>query len=246
MPSAVKQTTTFYMPESGLALSRADGGSPLTLSTDEIVRLVRENTSGVPVGFFVGTIERESGGKWNQIDLDYDKDTGEAKIGEETYGLCMVRKSELVRALSLGAVSDAAALDPATNLSAFSRVMNTNMAKLSAAAGARGESPSEFDLMCYMAWAHNAGIGSAVRSVSAYGLDWNAAKARPQNAWFTSRLIPYAEHIARRCADFTSVTDAGEHVAEQGTGTDTGGLRVAVLLAGAWLAYRWFAGLPIV
>ncbi len=224
------------MPVAGALLSSSEGGAPLYLDASEVEAAVRANTSVVPVGFFVGMIERESGGKWNEVDTDYDE-AGEPRTGLDTYGLCQVRKSEFLRALSLGAVSDEAACDPATNLQAFSNLMGTNLAAIRAA------SPDalDFDVWCYLAWSHNAGLGSALKSIATYGLDWEAAKARPQNAWFTTRLIPYAEHIANRVGDFTSYDpQTGGTVSEVGNGTNTMLLRLGLLALIGWGLWRYW------
>lgn len=224
------------MPDRGALLSSSEGGAPLYVSQAELEQLVRDNTSVIPVGWFVGTVERESGRKWNEVDTDYDAD-GNPRTGKDTYGLCQVRKSEFVQALSIGAISDESACDPATNLSAFSNLMGRNLAAIRTAAP---DAP-DFDVWCYLAWSHNAGLGGVLKSIATYGLDWEAAKARPQNDWFRNRLIPYAEHIANRVNDFASNDpQTGEPVAEVGHGTNTLAIRIGVLALCAWGLWRFF------
>jgi hypothetical protein len=221
--STAYQTYKYWMPESGALLSRTEGGAPLYLDIEQLLAVVRANTYGIPVGWFVGMAEREIGGrnvggpfKWNEVAADFNED-GSSK-GGDTYGLFQVRKSAFAASLSLGALSDSAACDPATNAGAFCRRMNANLSAIRLAA----PNASEFDVWCYLAWSHNAGLGDALRSIANYGLDWDAAKSRPQNDWFLDRLIPYAEHIATRATDYP----------DRGTSSDTGALR-SVLFVGA-------------
>jgi hypothetical protein len=226
------QTYRYWMPEQGALLSQSEGGAPLYLDAGQLESIVRANTSGIPVGWFVGMAEREIGGrtvggpfKWNEVASDFDEN-GYSK-GADTYGLFQLRTSTMISALSLGALDDESACDPATNAAAFSRKMGTNLLAIQAAAPG---SPA-FDTWCYLAWSHNAGLGDCLPGIVKYGLDWEAAKTRNgNNAWFQSRLIPYAEHIAQRASDIPDI----------GSGTNTMLPRlafVAFLLWGAWKIY---------
>lgn len=233
MPSLAPQSYAYWMPDRQALVTRAEGGAPLYLDVYQLLDVVRANTSGIPVGWFVGMAEREIGGrtlegpfKWNEVATDYDSE-GDVK-GGDTYGLFQLRKSTFVEVLSSGAISDESACDPAKNAAAFSRKMNNNLLAIRLAA----PSAPDWDVWCYLAWSHNAGLGDVLPSIARYGLDWDAAKARPQNEWFRTRLVPYAEWIANRAADYP----------ELGRGTNTMLPRLAVLALAVFVGWRLWHG----
>lgn len=234
----VKQTTTYH------------GGSPIRLDEATMAQYARAYGFGVPVGFLVGMAKRESNWTVNQIDLDYDKDTGDAKTGQETYGLCMVRRSEAIGALSLTAIDTDGLLDPSTNI----KVMSTMLARFRTALSAVAQDGyAEDDMLRYLCWAHNAGLGQALKSVRTYGLDWPALEARnyanPGNGYMTTRMIPYANDVLSYVKKYTTVTvdeETGqpEETYEEGKGSDDTWMRVGLLLLVGWAGWAYLFGRP--
>ena len=211
----VRQTTTF------------EGGERQRLTEEQMVEVARRATFGVPVGFVVGMAKRESAWTVNQIDTDYDAEGNPRPA--KTYGLCMITQAEALAALSLAAVDTDQLLDPDTNVSVLCTLLARYRTALEAVAQ---EGYREEDLWCYLAWAHNAGIGQAVKSVRTYGLDWEALKARPQNEYVTGRLIPYAEEIRSFAWKYQ----------ETGGGSDDTILRVLFLALAGWMGWHFFVG----
>lgn len=209
----VKQTTTY------------EGGSPQRLSEDDMVAVARRAAFGVPVGFVVGVAKRESNWTTNQIDTDYDADGNPRDA--KTYGLCMITRAEALGALSLTALDTDGLLDPDTNVQVLCSLMAKYRIMLEEVAQ---DGFKEEDMWCYLAWAHNAGVGQPLGSIQKYGLDWEALKARPQNEYVTSRLVPYAEAIRTYAYKYSDV----------GGGSDDTILRVLFLAVAGWLGYTYY------
>lgn len=245
--SAAPQTTEYWMPDQGALLSKSAGGAPLRLSKDATAQVVRDNTYGLPVGFFVALIGRETNYCWNEVDTDYDS-AGNARAAK-TYGLCQLTKTEFARALSSGALSDADACDPATNCSAFARIINQNADTLDALAKSYGGWISDFERYCYIAASHNRGLSDIVKKINATsGPNWQLENSKhvAGSQWF-DREVSYAQDIATAALnDYllpSSDTGGGasdDQQPEVGTSSDTTLLRLGVLVAIAWLGYLHF------
>lgn len=218
----VKQTTEFV------------GGARQRLTEEEMLEVARRASFGVPVGFVVGMAKRESAWTVNQIDTDYDADGNPRPA--KTYGLCMITRSEALAALSLTAVDTDGLLDPDTNVHVLCTILARYRTALEAVAQ---EGYTEEDLWCYLAWAHNAGIGQAVKSVRTYGLDWEALKRRPQNEYVTGRLVPYAEEIRSFAWRYTDATTGAPEI---GSGSDDTVLRLLFLFVAGWAGWTYFLG----
>lgn len=226
MPS---QTTTYL------------NGDRSVLSEDDVLALARSASFGVPVGFIVGMAVRESGLHPYEIDTDYDADGNPRTL--KTYGLLQVNR--LDAAVALVSPDEDSLCDPATNIKIGSTVLDKYRTTLNLAAG--GSSYSEDDMLCYMAWAHNNGIGAVAASVTKYGLDWAALKSRPQNTYMTGRLIPYAEAILAYAKKYPGDPSSGAAYEEGTSDADVEWwVKLAALGCVGWAAWRYYKGKKVI
>lgn len=268
------------MAAQGALLDSSSGGAPARLDQATVTSLVQANTYGIPITWFVDIIERETNFAWNEVDTDYDA-AGNARA-LKTYGLCQLNSDEFGQALSLLAVAGIAtgtpsdACDPATNIAAFCRVSNIRLGEIDAAvalyatangATAAGGSPSDYDRYAYLAWAHNFGLPTVLRSIASYGCDWTATCAR--NGYGSKAIGSYASSAAidatygddtvgygtGSVADSTGVVEqidddtvsSGDGAASAATTDDTMGvssdtsfLRILGLVAVSWFVWDQF------
>lgn len=217
------------MPDAGDFLSPSEGGSRLRLSEAEFVAKATVATWGLPVGFFLGMAERESGLAWNEEDTDYDEN-GEAR-DTRTYGLLQLSRKEMAAALDLGAIDPSFAIEPEANL----RAGAATMARLSDALKLKASNSdySDEDLMRYICWAHNAGLGGDQAGTSAekYGIDWQACLARNSPGSYAGpggRLEKYSDAVIERARQYPFV----------GGGSDSSLFRLAVIAGALYLGYK--------
>jgi hypothetical protein len=205
-----------------------EGGQRVQLSEADVVELARAHGFGVPVGWIVGVAKRESNWSPNQIDTDFDEEGNPRPA--KTYGLCMIRRSEALTALSLTAIDTSGLLDPATNIKVLSTVTARHRTLLSAAAP---NEYSEEDMLRYLCWAHNAGPGDSLPGIRKYGLDWQAALARnPAGGYVNTRLRRYTDAVIDFVNRYPEMPNGGD---------DTMG-RLLVLAAIGWVGYNAFRG----
>lgn len=213
-----KQTTTYY------------GGDRGQMSASDVADIARRVGFGVPVGWIVGVASRESGFKANQIDTDYDLEGNPREA--KTYGLCMITREEAIKSLSLSAISPEDLLDPETNI----KVMCTMAARLREALSvAASNEYTEEDMLRYMCWAHNAGLGIAkpggcVASVVKYGLDWNAAVSRNMGSAYFDRLTRYTDEVISYVNAYP----------DTGVGSDDTLLRLLFLALAGWAGWAYY------
>lgn len=261
------QTRQYWMPDQGALLDSSSGGAPLRLDSATISSLCQANTYGIPVAWFVSIIARETNGAWNEVDTDYDAAGNPRAL--KTYGLCQLNAEEFAKALSPLAVASIAAgspdsaCDPATNVAAFARIMNQNLASIDAACTAAGSTPGDYDRFAYLAWSHNFGLPTVLKSIANYGCDWNACKAR--NGYGSGGIGSYATNAADVAVtddttgdsgidsgngaedldDFSvaSGDDSGQSASSDsttGVSSDSSLLRVCVFVAASWLLWDVF------
>ena len=205
-----------------------EGGAARNLSESQVVALARACAFGVPVGFIVGMAKRESGWTENQIDTDYDSD-GNARENK-TYGLLMVSRPEALGALSLASIDTDALLDPATNIKVLCTITARHRTVLAAAAS---NQYTEEDMLRYLCWAHNAGVGDPLPGIRQHGLDWQAALDRnPAGGYVRGRLARYTDEVIEYVRRYP----------EMGGGSDDTFGRVLLLLVAGWFGYSHFFG----
>lgn len=225
-----KQTTTYQ------------GGQAIQWSEDQVLEAARRVSFGVPVGFILGMAIRESGLKINEIDTDYDEDGNPREA--QTYGLLQIRRSEALTALSLTAIDAEELVDPETNIKVACTVFDKYRVALDAAAQ---PGYAEEDMLRYLCWAHNAGIGNALPSVVRYGLDWQATLARNSPGSYAGpggRLQRYTDTVVEKANLYTTRTTSDDGSAinsyEMGLGSDDTIFRVGLLLAVGWAGWHYF------
>lgn len=217
----------YRLADGSLSGSRSDA-----IYTDEatIVRLALQYSSTVPAGFFVGLGRNETGLASNECDTDFNDD-GSVRI--RTYGVFQLSRDEAIFAASARAAIDPEDLtDVETSVDVCAAVTGAHYRAILAAAGL-DEASATVDVWCYVAWAHNAGLGEPIKSIRTYGLDWNALKARPQNDYMVGKLIPYAENVRTYVLAYPQKG--------QGSLMPATIRQLVVLFAIGWLLWRYFA-----
>jgi hypothetical protein len=188
--STVSSTAAYVQDDGSESPSRSDS---IGISDSALSTLWQAYSSSIPVGYARGVATRESGTNddGNFVSNEHDTDTQDDGSTRETYGIFQMNLTEAAFALIIPP-TPSALIDPENNIKCAA--VNFQ-AHLDAIADASGTDTTNSDVWCYLAWAHNNGIGAVLTSILKYGLDWTALKARPQNDYMTSKLIPYAEAV---------------------------------------------------
>lgn len=164
----------------------SDRSARISLSRDEVASLAA-SVSALPAGYFVAMASNETGRSPNQRDIDFNTDGSQRAV---TFGLFQIGAEELS---DYGVGGDVMALlDAGQSVRAFSIISSSRLAQIRQAA----PNASDRDQFAYLAWSHNYGISTVLKSISKYGCDWEVAKERNiNNDHFTGRLVPYVERV---------------------------------------------------
>ena len=220
------------------------------LSETEVADFARSVGSSIPVGFFVGTALKESGYDPNNISTDYYPDGSVKKI---SYGLYQISDEGGLESQAVnmyGGIN--AMLEPTAASGAFAFICETRLAEILNAAGL--SAPTR-DAYLYLAWAHNYGQPTILKSISQYGMDWEAAKIRNASlTHFTTKLVKYAETIYSFVEKYGSGAQSvepesgGEDVAAGavalGSCTDADQVMVFVMLFALYWFWKAWRGEP--
>ena len=229
-----------YVNADGSESSSRDAAA-IGIDEGELVQVVRRYNRRMPVGFYVGSAMRESGviqrsGLKLYVTNEHDTDYKDDGSQYDSYGLFQLSKKEVGRSLNLPTLFNM--IDPETQCEAFTVVMEAHLDKILGAASL--DSPT-YDTWCYLAWAHNAGVGQPVKSIGSYGLDWEALKVRNARenpaGYVTKKLVPYAEYIRKeidRLAD-ADIQVAGAEVDKDNSYDIKKVLLIVAATAGAML-----------
>lgn len=116
----------------------------------------------IPPRFFVGTAQHETNFAINEIDTEPN--------GFVTEGIYQISREE---ATEVGMPkADLLDLDVATVV--FTRLMEKRLSRILS----KTTHPVKEDVWAYLAIAHNQGLGAALKTIEAHGLDWAAYKKR--------------------------------------------------------------------
>lgn len=203
MADGETHTALYLLPDGSQVPGRANA---IVVSAQDIAAAVGPYTA-LPPGFFVGMAERETGSASNECDIDYNAD---GSVKARTYGLFQLSRGDAIAAGDLAAAADPTLLcevDRACRVVASVMADYRDAICIAAGVGAHdgyhGAPPAA--VLWYMAWAHNNGLPTVLRSIASYNLDVDALKARPQNDYVVSKLIPYADTIVASCDEFPVV-----------------------------------------
>jgi hypothetical protein len=216
-----------------LADGFAPDGEPHRVSADDVIASARANSSGrIPMQHFLGSAQHES-------DLTVNERTAEGN-GQNSDGLYQLNFGEAVRALR----PDANLLDIDDNTLVFATLADARLTKCVGAANdynaanglaALDETNLPPDIWAYVAIAHNQGDAAAVKSISTYGLDWNAYQSR------NASVQGVAEHLSY----YADAISGGSYWRDEfGAPSPAGGtgytLRAGIVIAGlGLLAYKF-------
>jgi hypothetical protein len=186
--STVRSSAAYILSDGSESSNRGDAAG---IPESDLIQYWKAVSSRIPAGYALGVAARESGKAGDlYVTNEHDSDTQDSGDVYESYGIFQMGRTEAAKAL----VSPTAAsiIDPQNNCLIAAVNFESNLDKILDAAGL--DAPND-DVWCYLAWAHNAGVGQPVKSIQTYGLDWAALKARPQNDYMTNKMIPYAEYV---------------------------------------------------
>lgn len=188
--STVSSTAAYVQSDGSEVTSRSSGA--VGISLDAFATLWMAYSSRIPVGFAQGIQSRESGTltDGSLCSNEHDTDLQDDGTTRETYGLFQMGKKEASLALVLPTADSL--IDPENNVKCAAVTFEAHLDSILSEANL--DDPTD-DVWCYLAWAHNNGIGAVLKSIDTYGLDWAALQARQQNAYMTGKLIPYANAV---------------------------------------------------
>jgi hypothetical protein len=201
--STVRSTAAYIISDGSESNSRGDATG---IPESDLIQYWKAVSSRIPAGYALGVAARESGKSGDlYVTNEHDTDTQDDGSEYDSYGIFQMGKTEAAKALIPPLASFL--IDPQNNCLCAAVNFESNLDRILAAAGL--DTPND-DVWCYLAWAHNAGVGQPVKSIQTYGLDWAALKARPQNDYMTNKMIPYAEYVlseTRRVPDIGNGED---------------------------------------
>lgn len=155
------------------------------VSADDVRAAWAKYTTRIPVQFAVGTAEHESTFTINEVDTE--------PSGFVSKGIFQLSDDE---ARSAG-MPDADLLSLDDSARVFARISEKRLdALISAAKLDPAALPA--DVWAYLALAHNQGLGAALKTVKAYGLDWSAYKQR--NPDLVASIGRYGDDTSRAVA----------------------------------------------
>lgn len=234
MATTIRSVAAYIRADGSETSSRAQGAVGIT--EPDLIAYVKAYSSKIPVGYFIGVAQRESG-KVGDLFVTNEHDTDFKEDGStyESFGIFQMGRTEAIRAHIIPTADNL--IDPENNVKCAAVTFERNLDKIMDACRAYyGDyfTPQD-ELYCYLAWAHTAGYGEPVTSIGKYGLDWEALKVRNHpGSWMIDKMVPYAEFVlgeTRRLYEFGT----GEaNTNEQET-------NVLLLIAGAgafWLLTR--------
>lgn len=138
----------------------------IVVPTIRIVRMVQELDPATPSIYYLGTAQHESNFAANERDTEPN--------GFMSWGLYQLSEAERIAVGMPGADM----LDPLQATQVFVALTNRRRDKLRQAARlSLGEADPQ-DLWPYLAIAHNQGDAAAMKTISAYGMNWTEYKRR--------------------------------------------------------------------
>jgi hypothetical protein len=165
------------------------------LTANQIIALANQYTSALPLRFVVSMAFHESGGDESEVD-DYKSGKrqkaydSEADGKEYTVGLFQCSHADLAQVTGDGSGYVTRLQDPDLNTRVFCGAMEKNLSRIREASGVfDNDTP---DLWAYLAISHNQGLGAALQSINAYGMNWAAYKQR--NAGSTTLPAHFAAY----------------------------------------------------
>lgn len=183
-----RQLCRYRRLDGGLSTNRDDA---ILVSPAEIIA-VAHLASSFPPGLFVGIAERETAYALNEMDTDFKPD---GSIRGTTYGLFQTSNP-----------ADVGNLDSAVATLAYD--LDRYWIQIAAAARLAKLEPPPRDAFAYLCWAHNEGIGAAIKSIRTYGLDWGELVRRNRReceagahdpdhgaGYVMVRLVPYVTRV---------------------------------------------------
>lgn len=135
-------------------------------SKAEVAALVQAAGTAIPLPYYYGTVKHESGYCWNERDTE--------DSGFQSWGLFQIGQAEADDA-GYGSYD---LLSPEVNAKVMAYLAERNRASLRELLGLSPDQLDPRDMGAYLSIAHNQGLGAARKTVSEYGMDWEAYKAR--------------------------------------------------------------------
>lgn len=193
----VRQLTQFRRPDGTLSDHAADA---IVIQPEQVIEFVTPLYKTVPPGFFLGVALRECShdGKMcaNMVCTDFDEHGRPRPL--LTYGILQINTDELKEAIALGNTNspDANLCDEMVNLAVGVTLFEKKASEIASAGKICGIT---LDVLRYTAWGWNAGMSEPLKSISRFGLDWDALCNRDENKkspYMSQRMIPYANEVA--------------------------------------------------
>ncbi len=187
------QSTARYITSDGSESSSR--GDATGIPEGDLIQYWKQVSSRIPAGYALGVAARESGMSGdlyvtNEHDTDVKTKDDGSTTTYDSYGIFQMGKTEAVKAKVPPIASFL--IDPQNNCLCAAVSFESHLDDILDAANL--DAPND-DVWCYLAWAHNAGVGEPLTSIKKYGLDWAALKARDQNDYMRNKMIPYAEFV---------------------------------------------------
>lgn len=138
----------------------------MRVSKDQLAAALRRAGTTIPDAFYFGVVDHESAWK-------LDEQTVET-TGAVALGLFQILNGEVAQHGDVGAFL----VDIDRQAELMVERTEDNRARIREAAGVPADALDPWDTGAYLALAHNEGIGAALQTIEAYGMDWDAYKAR--------------------------------------------------------------------
>ncbi len=160
----------------------AGDGKPSRASADDVAAAWQRFTSRIPVQYALGTAKHESSFATNEIDTE--------DSGFVSKGIFQVSDGEAATV----APQSVDLTDLVTSCRIFAALSEKRLDAIIAAANLN-ESDLPDDVWPYLVIAHNQGLGAAEKTISLYGLNWNAYKLRNANTDLGQRTARYGDDV---------------------------------------------------